>query len=201
MIIVDSREPLPLQAIGDVVERLTYGDFIISVNEKKLILERKTLSGFYSDLHSGRLNEQLTGCDGLIIHHNNEEENYIGELKDYYDKVNGISTHHSVFHVVSIQHLSDTLRRYEKYMADGSYGNFRMFAKKAQLPFTVRILAQFDGIGVDRAWLLWEHFGSLENVFAALTSDFEDEKWPRGIGPVLYERIQANMRARYLPKA
>jgi hypothetical protein len=196
MIIVDSREPTIFLGIGDVIEKLEYGDFILADGEKKIILERKTISSFYTDLHSNRLNDQLTGCDGLIIHHNDSDSDYTDNVEDYFDKINGISTHHMVFHVANIKHLDRTLRRYEQYLIDGTFGQFRQYAKKAQLPTTIRILAQFEHIGVDRAWLLWKHFGTIENIFAALTSDFEDTAWPSGIGSALYHRMRDNMRAK-----
>jgi ERCC4-type nuclease len=175
MIIIDSREPFDIQAIGDKVELLEYGDIKIIAHDKQIIIERKTPSDFWNSLKSGRLNEQLAGCDALVIYgpygllpfFQTDKDDGLSGTYRYVDALNGVSNHHIVWHASNIQHLKKMILRYEEQLYDNTFGKMRLFAKKSQLPVPVDILARFPGIGVEKATQLLEAYEDLEGVFGA----------------------------------
>jgi ERCC4-type nuclease len=168
-ITTDRREPLDYQGLFDCVTEFEFGDFIIEAGGQKLIIERKKLGGLWKDLQSGRLNEQLSGCDALLIEHDQKDYFYHDNVDQIrmWDTLNGLNKHHMVFHVIGIAHLEKTLRRYERQMAEGKFGEFRKTHVKRDIPESVRILSDFTGIGEERARMLLKHYKTLNKVFQA----------------------------------
>ena len=198
MITVDPREPFDILSIGDKIERLQYGDFKIEAGGRTLLIERKTLADFWSSLKSGRLNEQLSGCDALIIHRTAHDWHYFDDNGDnIMDALNGVSKHHIVWWADNIEHLEKTLRRYEGQLEDGSFGEFRKVIVKDDIATPVRILAQFEGIGRDRAEKLWRAFGTLQDLFFVLIDEDTSAVWPEGIGQVTIQNMKNNLREKY----
>jgi ERCC4-type nuclease len=191
MITTDSREPLQIQGLFDKVERLEYGDFRIETSDTSFLIERKKIGDLWNSLKSGRLNEQLSGCDALLIHHDEIEylRDYNIEQIRLLDVINGITKHHMVWHVIGTKHLCDTLRRYERQMIEGTFGEFRKVVVKEDLPVAVRILAQFEGIGVERSKSLLRIYKSLNRVFRAA----DEQDTISGIGPGLMSKISERL--------
>lgn len=202
-IIIDRREPFEFQRIGDEVKQLEYGDAIIHTDSKDIIVERKTPTGFWTDLKSGRLNDQLTGCDVLAIfgpygilpysREDSPDEDY-STTKRYVDAINGISNHHIVWHVNNIIHYENTLRRYEAQLIDGKFGNLRLFNKKPKLQTPIRILSEFNGIAIEKAKLLLQSYGTLEGVFGAAYERMKIEN----IGEKTLENIERDLKEKYV---
>ena len=195
-IIIDSREPFDIQAIGDVVERLTFGDLVIDAGGKRLVVERKTPSGFWTDLKSGRLNDQLAGCDALVIYapfgtmpYNRNDTEY-NIQSGYITALNGVAKHHIVWHIFSYDHYNSSMHRYEKQMEAGEFNDMRLVANKAQLPTPVRILAQFPGVGVDKATYLLKNYENLEGVFGAAY----ERMYIENIGEKTLENIENKLK-------
>jgi hypothetical protein len=179
MIIVDGQEPLDLQGLFDEVQHLEYGDYVIVHENTRFVIERKTIPDYWNSLKSGRLNEQLTGCDALLVHHTMSDNEYWNiDVQRLYDTINGVSKHHIVWHVFSLNHLEKSLRRYEEQIINGTFGEFRRVHVKRDLPTIVRILADFDGIGEEKARMLLREHGTLENIFEAAYG----QHFTKGIG-------------------
>jgi ERCC4-type nuclease len=190
-IICEGREPLEIQGLFDRVESFKFGDFIIEAGDKKLIIERKKIGDLWNSLKSGRLNEQLSGCDALLIHHDEKEYYWQHNIEqiNLWNTINGISRHHIVWHVIGLKHLEDTLRRYERQMYECKFDEFRKIHVKRDIPVSVRILADFENIGEERARMLLRHYKSLNKVFQAAD---ELEAIP-GIGGVLMAGISQRL--------
>lgn len=171
MITVAGDEPLEIQEIADEVVHLEFGDIVIEENGRKLIIERKRIGDFWSSLKSGRLNSQLMGCDALMIHGLPTEIEFFEKPEIYYDAVNGVSKHHHVFWVLNVKHLEDTVRRYERQMKEGTFGEFKlMHVKKKKLQQCVRMLAEIDGIGVEKAKMMLSVHKNMYGVISAAES-------------------------------
>jgi len=173
MIIVDDREPEEIQLIADEIKRLEYGDIVIDTDSRKLILERKTIPDLFQSLFTGRLNDQLIGCDGLLLDlrkHGFEISKYFQYSKSGYNPIvfinllNGISTHHRIFYFISIEQLKSMLIRFEDKISRDEFGQIREVMPKSRLPVQVRILSQYPGVGIEKAKLLLTHYGSIEAV-------------------------------------
>jgi ERCC4-type nuclease len=189
-IIVEAREPLQYLSIGDKVESFQYGDYIIEAGGKRIIIERKTLNSYWTDLKTGRLHDQLIGCDALVI----QTDGFFVNNDNLIDSINGISRHHIVWFVHDKEHLEKTLRRYEMQLENGTFGAYRQFVHKEDLPVALRILSQFDGVGLDRATSLLKTFKNLSEIFEMCTFKIEDtEGLPEGVGPKTMENIQNNL--------
>jgi hypothetical protein len=200
-IYVDGKEPFDIQNLFDEVMHLEYGDFLIQVNDKKFLIERKTVSDFWSSLKSGRLNTQLSGCDALLIHHQESGNEYWNiDVQKLYNAINGVNKHHIVWHVFSYNHLQETLRRYEMQIADGTFGDFRLIHVKNDLPANIRILCDFDGVAEDRARRLLRKFGTLKDLFYILLSgedDISEADWPDGVGEGTIDKMLSNLSEAY----
>lgn len=190
MITVDSREPLVLQSIGDEVKLLPYGDFIIEINSKRLVIERKTVPDFWASLKKGRLNEQLDHSDALLIHHTIGEFTYLNPVL-FYDCLNGVCNRHNIkiWHAYDADHINKILRRYESQLANDTFGVYEPVIPKLPLPTSIRILAAFDNIGIEKAKILFEQHGSVQGV---LDAAYEQER-THGIGEKTLKGIVANL--------
>jgi ERCC4-type nuclease len=192
MLVVDNREPIELQSIADKIDHMQYGDIKIITLDKTFTIERKTISDFVASVHSGRLNEQLVGCDALLIHHKYGEFKYISE-KRFYDMLNGVNKHHIVFHAYNMEHIIELIRRYEKQIEENKFGLFRKVVVKEELTTPVRVLGQFPGIGQDKARMLLKQHKNLNNVFnAAYNMHFTD-----GIGEITLNKIIDTLEEEY----
>jgi ERCC4-type nuclease len=167
MITIDSREPEQFQDKGDKVAMLEFGDAIIEVTPKKgtklkktLVVERKTPSDLMSSVQSARLNNQLAGCDMLIIQDPNED---IFLPRGVWDRlynedalriiVNGIQRHTPVQYCTDIDDYFNTLRIIEKMLKYNEYGVLtpRRTLDKHLSDARIGPIAQIPGIGHELA--------------------------------------------------
>lgn len=171
MIIVDDREPEDIQSIGDLIKRLEYGDIVIESSDKKLVIERKTPTDLTQSLFNGRLNDQLAGCDALLVdmrkHGFNMAEYFRGMNNGpipFINLLNGIATHTMIFYCLTLDQLKSMLNRFEDKINKGEFGKLRSIAPKSKLPVQVRILSQYPGVGIERAKILLKTYKSISAV-------------------------------------
>lgn len=178
MIVVDDREPKGIKKLFRIVRRLSRGDFQILVDDTKLVVERKTISDFWNSLKSGRLNEQLSHSDILIV-----EYLYIPKKIDWervYDTINGVSVHHPVLLSRNALHTKKILLRLEEKLREGTFGVMRVRTVDRTLTDPrLGVLMKLPGIGEDRAKKVLQHYGSLWKAIGEYT------QWDniKGIGP------------------
>jgi len=199
MIIIDSREPTVFKNMGDTTTILPKGDIMIQVNDNKFLIERKTLTDYWSSLKSGRLNEQLETCDALLL----DIRAGFYSIKDYtdinrfWDTVNGVSIHHIVLLGLSLDQIRQMIRRYEKQM---EINEFRIFdgrvlkkdIKRDILP-KVRVLSGFDHIGEEKAKILLKgNSNSLMKTFLWAISDVKSHNI-EGIGDITINSIKRTL--------
>lgn len=198
MIVVAGNEPFIFQEAFDEVQHLEFGDYILKYDDKQIVIERKTINDYWNSLKSGRLHNQLSGCDVLLIDHTNPKFNYVDE-EMFWKTLNGIANHHIVWHTYSVEDIVATLRRYEQRLIEGTLGEFRLHSPKDKLPAPVRILSAFDGIGRDKAELLWKSFGTVKDFFYIVIDDINlpDNEWPKGIGVETINKVKDNLGHKY----
>jgi len=189
ILIADSREPKNYQDKADVVYELEHGDYCIVVQDKRVLFERKTFADFYGSVLDGRLNEQLANVDVLIIEQGWIPHQVIDRRK-LYDLINAVSIHTPVVQVNDMEHLFQTLRRYEQKVRTGEWGTIRIRAKMVldkNLPAQVRMIASFVGIGVQKAKEVLKQYRSVK---AALEHIADWHKAVAGVGKTLTKRAQ-----------
>jgi ERCC4-type nuclease len=175
MIVIDSREPVDVLAWGDKIELMQYGDIVLRQGNVDYKIERKTPEGYVGDLKSGRLDQQLAGCQALLIDLRRTrfdfDYRYTGHLDEWFDKLNGTASHHTVYFTFSDKQAVDMFRRYDEKLRLGKLGTLKVpVVKRAGLNPSVRILSNFEGIGVDKATILLKVYKSLDGVFNAASN-------------------------------
>ncbi len=196
VILADKHEPESIRRQCDGVYDLKRlrgnGDYLISVNGKELLVERKTASDFIHTIYQeGRLNEQLEGVDVLVF-----ERYFVPKMPQtwwlkLYTYLNGVSAHTPVFYTLSPSHTLHQLRIVEKKLSDGTWGAMR---KAVMLPpvtqqeneSQVRVLLGLPGMGEKRANDVLKYYGSLSLALQNYRKWGEDVK---GIGPITAKRI------------
>jgi len=192
MLIVDDREPDSVKRLFSIVRRIEKGDFLIVVEDKKLTIERKTISDLWNSVKSGRLNLQLDGTDILLV-----EYNYIPRKIDWeavYDTISGVALHHPVLMTRNSLHTKKVLERIEKKLRDGTFGVMRTCqVDRTYEDPRLGTIASYPGIGVIRAKKILEHYHTVENALKNM------EHWDevQGIGKKTRDAIMAFVRSPY----
>lgn len=202
-IVVDTREPFEIQALGDKIEKLEFGDFHLVANNEVISIERKTPQGYITDLHSGRLNQQLVGCRYILMDiraHGLDFMKYFDyegskmNLEQFLNSINGTSLHHSILYGLSLPHMSKMLRRYEEKLAKGELGQLQVAPIKNDMHRSLDILSRFEGVGVERAKLLLKRFGNLDAVFVACAT----YQTIPDVGPVTMSKVSERLFENYV---
>ena len=186
VIIVDSREPKTFQEIGDEVRFLPHGDYKISVNGKNLVFERKTYTDLFNSLKSGRLDEQLSHSDVLIV-----------DTKFSYRKlnlvriqmiVNTISMKMPVLFINTPQVLKRTLMNIQKKMEEGTLSTTDLrkptFTHTYQDP-RIALLTTLPHVGVKKAKAILDEFNDIASFMAHIleidTDRCSDKRYMRSL--------------------
>lgn len=192
MIICDAREPNSVKQQFRIVQRLQKGDFLIVVEEKRLIVERKTVSDLWNSLKSGRLNIQLDGTDLLVV-----EYNFIPRKIDWeklYDAISGVALHHPVILTRNVLHTKKVMDRIEQKLRDGTLGVMRTCqVDRTYEDPRIGTLTPYPGIGPERAKKILEHFRTVENALKNM------EHWNQvpGIGSKTVKAVLDFVRTTY----
>lgn len=186
MIIVDSREPPSFKAIGDKVEFLQHGDFIIDTGDQHMVFERKTYTDLFNSLKTGRLDEQLSHSDVLIV-----------DTKFQYRKlnitriqmiINTIAMKMPVLYIATPRILKTTLKGIEKKMREGTLTTTELrkptFTDTYKDP-RIAVLTALPHIGVKKAIVILQEYGNIASFMADMsTIDIErcnDKRYIRSL--------------------
>jgi len=207
-VVIDDREPLSVEREllekGNLLvqrKRLGVGDYIF---DNDLIVERKTVQDFCGSIKDGRLFRQVfklaqSKTPAILI--------LEGKHKDFKETdfsvqaIQGIVVSVSLVFKIPIlrsKSLKETveimLQGYKQLTKD-RHQEQRLYPRKGDfkkskdrfLEQKIHILEGFPGIGVDRAKMLLEHFGSLKAVFDA---DFENLLSVKGFGKTTAKKLK-----------
>jgi ERCC4-type nuclease len=190
MIVCDSREPVDYQMLADCVYLLPYGDYWIMYKDKKLVCERKTLIDLYESVQNARLNHQIVNANIILIELSvHLPRNIFQKLnsENTLDIINGIATHHSIALSLGIEHTFRILRRIEKKLREGTYGELVLKPTRV-INYSnshIAVLAQIPCIGIELAYRIYRTYGTLRNAFDHISNWNEIE----GIGEKKLNRI------------
>ena len=154
---------------------MEHGDYLIMIENRKLLIERKSLSDAIHSFHQKRLDEQILHVDILLV------ENNWYTLKKYRQQTENIMKHLNrialAMPVIRTESVSDTiwtLHYLEGMLRNGEVGELRKPIIKSDLPDGMAkqalVLMGFPGIGADRAYKLLKAYGSLEVAIANIKS-------------------------------
>lgn len=163
--------------MGDSVRRLKFGDARIEIIDKTGVLraltaERKTVSDLIGSLESGRLNQQLSGCDMLII----VDQKDMWLPRGMWDRLykdeqlrlitNSIQRHSIVQYVTSISEYFSLLRTLERQLEHGEFGvlTLRRKVDRSLDNQQTGALACYPGIGHKIAAKILGVYGSLKKA-------------------------------------
>lgn len=203
-IYVDLHEPQYLKKRFTSVE-LKNGDIKIdtivkSTGERKVILiERKTLTDFWNSQSKGRLHDQLTKVDMLLIDVSSGFTSIYIDTGSLYKSINTISIHTPVIFGVSSEEIVRTIVRYQQKIELGEWGTMRQPIITSRNPPIVRRLAAFDNVGPERAKALLKKFGTMRNVLNAIQmpTSLYGENIPKNIAKAVIDGINNGLDEGY----
>lgn len=205
---IDDREPDALEkellARGNLLvqrKRLGVGDYIF---DNDLLVERKTVLDFCASIKDGRMFKQVGKLSNgkipsILILEGKQKE---FEKSDFsIPAIQGIMVSISLGFKVPIlrsrgikESVSIMLQGYKQLTKDKlqdqrTYPRKRNFKKglDQNLKQKIYVLEGFPGIGVDRAKILLEYFGSLKAIFNA---DLEDLLKMNGFGKITAKKFK-----------
>lgn len=185
-----------------VTMSLPSGDYMIdatvlSTGEHIVVkIERKTITDFWGSLQSGRLQDQMSRCDILLLDVSSGFTSAYINTSALYGAINGISIKNNIPIMFGVTHqdIIKTLKRYEMLIEIGEWHTLRVPIVKMDGETSVRILSQVPGIGVTKAKLLLRRYGTLRKVLNELGCIGE---LPAGIGQSIIDGINNALDEEY----
>lgn len=177
MLLIDSHEPREIidclkSAVPVEVIRLKYGDYSFS----DIIIERKTLSDFFSSLKNNRLKEQM---ESISRHYTEKylliegffDFTYVNNIGYIYSELADIILNFD-FKIIFSEDKEFTCKMIKKiYRLKNLHYNLNP-AKKEKIYHAVN----FFGIGKKRLEILFSEFGSISGIARADKSEFSGIK-------------------------
>jgi len=191
MIIRDTRELKPkLVAAFPKAYFLPHGDYLIMYEDRKLLVERKSIGDAIHSFHQKRLDEQILHVDVLLVENNwYTLKKFRNQALNIMKHLNRIALAMPVVRTESVGHTIEELYRMEEMLKNDQVGELRKPIIKSDLPDGMAkealVLMGFPGIGADRAYKLLKAFGSLEAAIANIKSWYLVE----GISDITTNRV------------
>ena len=169
---------------------LEHGDYLIMVEDRKLLIERKSISDAIHSFHQKRLDEQILHVDILLVENNwYTLKKYRHQTENILKHLNRISLALPVIRTESVNDTIWTLYHLEEMLRNGEVGELRKPIIKSDLPDGMAkqalVLMGFPGIGADRAYKLLKAYGSLEEAVLNLPNWYLVE----GIADLTVKRV------------
>jgi len=167
MIIRDSRERnKTLMRELPEEEMLEHGDFLIEVEEKKLLIERKTFVDALNSWHSGRLDKQIQNVDVLLVEWCYIPKKLRGKtIENLRKHLNSIAFSMPVIYTMTSLQTANEMKRLEKKMKTDTLGVIRGKPEKGYaVDSKINFFARFPGVSLYRAGLIKDHYLSLEEA-------------------------------------
>jgi ERCC4-type nuclease len=154
---------------------LEHGDYLIMVSDKRLLVERKSISDAIHSFQQKRLDEQILHVDVLLVEMNYYAmKHFKGAAHNVQKHINRISLAMPVIRTESLNHTIEELYRLEEMLRNNEIGELRKPVIKNDLPPDVAkqalVLMGYPGIGAERAGRILSVFGSLEEALRDIGS-------------------------------
>jgi ERCC4-type nuclease len=137
------------------------------VEDKKFLIERKSIGDAIHSFHQKRLDEQILHVDALLVENNwYTLKRYRHQTENIMKHLNRISLALPVLRTESVSDTIWTLCKLEEMLRNNEIGELRKPVIKSDLPDGMAkealVLMGFPGIGAERANRLLHAFGSIE---------------------------------------
>ena len=148
---------------------LPHGDYLIMIEDRHFLIERKSLSDAIHSFHQKRLDEQILHVDALLVENNwYTLKKYRHETENILKHLNRISLAMPVIRTESVNDTIWTIYRLEEMLRANEIGQLRKPIIKSDLPDDMAkqalVLMGFPGIGAERAGTLLRAYGTLEEA-------------------------------------
>ena len=193
---VDIHEPNIFLNIKDSQHiSLPEGDFLIDLNGKKIILERKTWDDAYNSWMSKRLEDQISRMienydDCILIIEGKWNQSYTWKKTKNYSKIKGLQSFLNRMSVEAIPVVytdskNDTIKYIENIVKRVESNDYKMLVRKTTVVKSSRnkyhnLMSLIPGITINRSKALYDEFNSLrdfiDNIQNAKNVD-EKKRW------------------------
>tara|TARA_B100000927_G_scaffold94901_2_gene76574 strand:+ start:1028 stop:1708 length:681 start_codon:yes stop_codon:yes gene_type:complete len=191
---IDTHEPEDFLSINDSKSYpLREGDFLIEVEGKRVILERKTWDDAYTSWSSKRLEDQISRMienydDCILIIEGKWNQSYTWRKGKNYSRIKGLQTFLNRISVEAVPVVytdskNDTMKYIEGLVKRIESGDYKMLVRKTTVVKSSRnkyhnIMSLIPGITIDRSKILYNHFNSLEDFIMGVerAKEVDDKK-------------------------
>ena len=191
---VDIHEPDEFLKIKESESfALKEGDFLIDLNGRKVILERKTWDDAYTSWSSKRLEDQISRMiekydDCILIVEGKWNQSYTWRKGKNYSRIKGLQTFLNRISVEALPVIytdskNDTIKYIEGLVKRIQSGDYKMLVRKTTVVKSSRnkyhnIMSLIPGITIDRSKKLYNHFNSLEDFIINIqkAKEVDDKK-------------------------
>jgi len=191
---IDTHEPDDFLSIKDSESYpLKEGDFLIQVEGKKVIIERKTWDDAYTSWSSKRLEDQISRMienydDCILLIEGKWNQSYTWRKSKNYSRIKGLQTFLNRISVEAVPVIytdskNDTIKYIEGLVKRIESGDYKILVRKTTVVKSSRnkyhnIMSLIPGITIDRSKVLYNHFNSLEDFIVGVerAKEVDDKK-------------------------